>query len=175
MANLFPITERQQQVLQELVAARSSPQGLVQRATIILRAFDGLRNYQIAQGLGCERHAVGLWRRRWRDSFEQLVHAECLGAPGDLRRTIERVLSDQRRAGRRPTFSPEQVALILTVACEDPKLSGRPISHWSSRELADAVIERQIVPTISARQVGRFLKAGGGATASRPVLAEQQA
>jgi hypothetical protein len=28
-------------------------------------AFDGLTNEQIAERIGCERHAVGPWRRRW--------------------------------------------------------------------------------------------------------------
>jgi hypothetical protein len=31
---------------------------------MILLAFDGLSNEDIAGRIGCERHAVGLWRRR---------------------------------------------------------------------------------------------------------------
>ena len=47
---------------------------------------------------------------------------------------------------------------ILAVACEPPEKSGRPISHWTARELADEVVKRGIVPSISATQVGRYLR-----------------
>ena len=38
------------------------------------------------------------------------------------------------------------------------KKYGRPISHWTSRELAQEVIKQGIVESISPRQVGRLLK-----------------
>ena len=82
------------------------------------------------------------------------------------------VLRDQPRSGRRSTYTPDQIALIIAVACEPPEDSGRPITHWSARELADEVIRRKIVPKISARHVGRFLKDGGTSAAPEPVLAE---
>ena len=46
----------------------------------------------------------------------------------------------------------------MAVACEPPEKSGRPIDHWTGRELADEVKKRQIVNDISPRSVGRFLK-----------------
>jgi hypothetical protein len=58
------------------------------------------------------------------------------------------------------------------VACEPPEKSGRPLSHWTARELADEARERQIVRSISSRTVGRFLKTGRLAAASQPLLAE---
>ncbi|QEG30026.1 hypothetical protein GobsT_48260 [Gemmata obscuriglobus] len=48
------MTERQQQVLQALVVSRSCARGLAHRAEIILLAFDGLKNEEIAQQLGCD-------------------------------------------------------------------------------------------------------------------------
>ena len=45
----------------------------------------------------------------------------------------------------------------MAVACELPSESDRPITHWSSRELADEVTKREIVPSISTRTVGRLL------------------
>ena len=45
----------------------------------------------------------------------------------------------------------------MAVACELPEQSDRPITHWTTRELADEVIKREIVPSISVRTVGRFL------------------
>ena len=165
------ITERQQEILCDLTVSRSCPQGLALRAEMILLAFERQRNTAIAERVGYERHAVGIWRRRWKAGFEKLIHAECLGRPGDLRRTIEEVLSDEQRPGRPCKFDADQVAMIIAVACEPPEKSGRPVSHWTSPELADEAIKRGIVPSISARHVGRFLKDGGAATPSKSLLA----
>ena len=63
---------------------------------------------------------------------------------------------------------------IIATACEPPEKSGRPVTHWTSRELADEVIKRGIVATISVRHVGRFLKDGGTSTAQESLLAQRQ-
>jgi putative transposase len=65
------------------------------------------------------------------------------------------------------------VTQIIAVACEPPEKCARPVTHWTPRELADEVKKRGIVPSISARQVGRFLKGGGSPAPSKPVLAER--
>lgn len=170
-ATKLVITERQQEILRDMTVSRSCPQGLVDRAEMILLAFDRERNAAIAERVGYERHAIGLWRRRWKAGFEKLIHAECLGRPGELRRTIEEVLSDEQRPGRPCKFDADQVAMIITVACEPPEKSGRPVTHWTAPELADEVKKRGIVPSISARHVGRFLKGGRASAASQPLLA----
>jgi putative transposase len=174
MAAKVIITERQQEVLQSMVWSRSCPQGLAHRAEIILLAFEGLKNETIAERLGCERHGIGLWRRRWKKAFEQLVRVECLEKPPALRDAIEEVLGDLPRAGCGGKFTAEQIAQIIAVACELPEKSGRPVSHWTPRELADEVIQRGIVPSISVRHVGRFLKDGGTPAAPQPRLAQRQ-
>ena len=55
-------------------------------------------------------------------------------------------------------ITADQVVQILAVACESPKLSGRPITRWTHRELRDEVVNRGIVESISVAQVGRYLK-----------------
>ena len=55
-------------------------------------------------------------------------------------------------------FTPEQVTQILAVACEPPEKSGRPITHWTAHELADEVVKRGIVTSISTSQVSRYLR-----------------
>lgn len=173
MAAKVIITERQQEILQSMVWSRSCPQGLAHRAEIILLAFEGLKNETIAERLGCERHGIGLWRRRWKKAFDQLVRVECLEKPSALREAIEVVLGDLPRAGCGGTFTAEQIAQILAVACEPPEKSGRPVSHWTPRELAEEVIQRQIVPSISIRHVGRFLKDGGPSAPQEPAVAQR--
>lgn len=74
---------------------------------------------------------------------------------------VEELLSDKARAGAPATFSAEQIVQIIAISCEKPEDAGRPISHWSARELADEALKRQIVEQISRRSVGRFLKSGG--------------
>ena len=98
------ITERQQEILRQMVRSRSCPQGLAQRARIILLAFDRLQNGPIAEQLGCERHGVGIWRRRWADAFETLVRIECLEGVSALATAIEAALSDHPRPGCPGTF-----------------------------------------------------------------------
>jgi putative transposase len=152
------ITERQHAILRDMVRSRSCPQGLARRAAIILLAFDRWHNGPLADHLGCERHAVGLWRRRWADAFDTLVRIECLERPAALRAAIIDVLSDSPRSGCPPTFAPDQIARIIAIACEPPADSGRPVTHWTPTELAEEVVARKIVPSISVRHVGRFLK-----------------
>ena len=48
----------------------------------------------------------------------------------------------------------------LSLACEAPSQSGRPISQWTSRELADEIIQQGIVERISPRHAARLLERG---------------
>jgi transposase len=152
------ITERQQEVLQEFVSGRTTPLRLVQRATIILRAFAGVDNADIAQELGLGPDCVGLWRRRWAKVWPRLTVFECAENRADLRRAIEAVLNDKQRSGNPGKFTPEQITQILALACEPPEKSGRPITHWTNVELADEAKKRGIVASISPAQVGRYLR-----------------
>jgi len=151
------LTEKQQSVLEQIRRSRTAPQRLVQRVSIILLAFGGLLNVDIAPKVALARKQVGLWRRRWQQSFDALVAIECHETPAELRRAIEDVLNDAPRSGSTGTFTAEQVTQILAVACESPEQSGRPIDRWTHRELADEVIARGIVESISISQVGRYL------------------
>jgi putative transposase len=62
----------------------------------------------------------------------------------------------------------------VALACEAPSESGRPVTHWSTTELADEAIKRGIVEDISARSVGRFLKGGRFSEASPGASVEAQ-
>ena len=151
------VSERQQILLTEFSKSRTVGKGVVQRATIILLGFAGLLNEAIAAQVGLNRLQVGIWRQRWRDAWEALCVWECT-EPHRLREAILDVLADAPRPGAPATFSAEQVAQIVALACEPPKLSGRPISRWTLRELRDEAIRRQIVEDISVSQVCRFLQ-----------------
>jgi transposase len=152
------ITERQQEILRTVCNATTAASQFRQRASIILLAFQGLSNPEIAEKVGLSRRQVGLWRRRWAIAWDRLIAIECLETRAALRRAIEQVLSDEPRPGAPGKFTPEQVTQILAVACEPPEKSGRPITHWTALELADEVVQRGIVAAISPAQVSRYLK-----------------
>ena len=169
------LSEGQREVLESITRRGTCPQQLVTRARIILLADDGLSNSAISRQVGYERHQVGRWRCRWAAQAERLALAEIQEAPKSFREFIEQILSDAPRPGAPLKFTAEQVTCILAVACENPKDGGRPVTHWTSSELADEVIRRGIVESISPRQVGRFLKSGRFETPSEPLLAECRA
>jgi len=151
------LTEKQESMLRRIHRSTTASQRLIQRVGIILQAFAGSLNVDIATIVGLARKQVGVWRRRWQQSFDALVAIECRETQAELRRAIEDVLSDAPRSGSPGTFTGEQVTQVLATACEEPEQSGRPVDRWTHRELADEVIHRKIVPSISVSQVGRYL------------------
>ena len=75
------ISERQEKVLRKLSTATTVAKRLVQRATIILLAFSGVANQDIAKQIGLGRCQVGIWRRRWQNAFAKLIRIECSEDP----------------------------------------------------------------------------------------------
>jgi putative transposase len=157
-AKPIQITEQEAQLLNQLIRQPTQPQWLVTRSKIILGAAGGASISQQSRELGLVRKAVQHWREKWeRHREERQVGAE----KEELRETIVQLLHDDYRSGAPATFTAEQVVQIIAVACEDPQTSGYPISHWTPKEVAQEVVKRGVVPSISIRQVGRFLKRGG--------------
>ena len=175
-ARQITVTSRQRRVLTHLARAATTPQAVATRARVVLGAADGASNRGLAAQLALARNTVQAWRDRWAAAAETLLAAEAEGGPDDdraLRAVIQGVLADAPRPGAPSTFTPEQLCQLMALACEPPGDSGRPISQWTPRELADEAGKRGIVPRISARSVGRFLVLGGGRAppAPQPVLA----
>ena len=142
------LSERERLELERLVRTHTAGQQLVTRAWIILAAGDGQNNAQIARWLGLDDETPGFWRQRW---------LQFRAVPLEEVSVAER-LADAPRAGAPPKFTPEQVCQIIALACERPADSDRPISQWSHRELADEIMRRGIVASISPRHAGRLLK-----------------
>ena len=153
------LSKKQQKITQSPTVS----QRLIQRSRVILLAFERHRNEEIATFVELNRKQVGLWRRRWKESFDALVSIECRESHARLRLAIADVLSDAPRSGADGKVTPEQMTQIMAIACEPPELSelselsGRPVDHWTHNELADEVMKRKIVSSISPSQVGRYL------------------
>jgi putative transposase len=170
------LNDTQRDFLEHLVRRQTSPQRLVRRAKTILYAAEGMNNAQIADQLATSRNTVSLWRQRWLANAEALNAAQAAG-DGDptLRKRMVSMLGDGPRPGAPSDFSAEQLTRIISVACESPEDSGRPVTHWTPRELRDEVVKRGIVETISLRTVGRFFKRSRSQTAPLAILAQPSA
>lgn len=138
------LTPSDKKELEAITKRHNSPQQMAKRAGIILHAAMGQNNAEIARALDISIKMVRQWRRRWVTLANQAL-------------SVQFRLSDSYRKGAPPTFSLEQQVECIAIACSDPMESGRPISHWSAAELADELIQRGIVKSISARQVRRWL------------------
>src|SRR5215218_1680455 len=173
------LTPTQRVVLRRLARRQTGAQRLVRRARIILEAASGANNDQIATLLGIDRGTVRTWRMRWLEALPRLKAAEKRAGGDDDERVlaglVEEVLVDEPRSGKPATFTPEQICQIVALACENPRESGRPVTHWSTTELADEALKRGIVQSISPRSVGRFLGRGQSQAASGALLDEQRA
>jgi putative transposase len=168
------LSARQQAALQRLQQRQTASQRLVRRVAILLALAANPWVDAVAAQLGLTRRTVRHWRDRWRAAASDLQQTEPeQRSDPQLLSLIEQLLDDAPRPGAPATFSPEQIVQIVAVACEPPEKSGRPISPWTARELADEVRQRRIVRTISPRSVGRFLKRGRVTTAPQPLLADR--
>jgi transposase len=169
------LTTRQRQLLDHLTRREHSSQQLLRRLQIVRLAADGFTNDAITHQLDLHRETARIWRKRWVQAQDCLAAAEAEGATDpQLLRLIEAILADEPRPGAPATFSPEALAQLMALACEEPKASSLPISHWTPKELANEAIRRGIVTSISPRSVGRFLKGGRSQAASEPLLAQRQ-
>lgn len=164
-ALVITLSERQQNLLAQIVRRTTHPYRLVRRAKLILLAAQGVSNTAISQQLDLHRGQVRRWRDRWHTAAEDLSTAE-QASESALTQKIMDLLSDEDRPGSHSKFSVEQIVQIVAVACEPPAKSSRPVTHWTPTELAAEVIKREIVTTISPRSIGRFLKRGDFTTAS---------
>jgi transposase len=125
------ITEEERAELQRRVRAHTTPQRAAKRARVVLLAADGVPNRQIAPMVGMNQHTVAHWRRRF--AAERLAGLE-----------------DRQRPGRPPVYGhDERLRIVATVTEEPPD----PASHWSHRQLAQALSDIGI----SASQIGRIL------------------
>ncbi|MCY2953662.1 MAG: helix-turn-helix domain-containing protein [Planctomycetota bacterium] len=163
------LPEKQRSILEQIVRRTHCPKIIALRAGLVLAADEGLAPTAAGKRLGCSRELA----RRWRDRFANAqagwtsqpppaadpAIADVDAADARLTGQILDTLEDRPRSGPPRTFTPTQLCQIMSLACEKrPEECGRPVTHWTSRELADEAARRGIVPSISPRHVGRFLK-----------------
>lgn len=139
-ARQITLTAAERHRLKALAYSHTAGYQQVIRARIVRDAARGYSNATIARRQGVTVDTVRRWRNRYAEE----------GMAG---------LTDRRRSGRPPRFSPVQIAEVKALACQLPAETGTPLSKWSCPELAREVIGRGICPAISASTVRRFLAA----------------
>jgi putative transposase len=144
------LSEKEQEGLVQLTKRHRSEQQQAQRARIILAAAPGNSNAQIARELQIHVDTVRFWRDRWVGL--QGIDLETL--------SLAERLQDAPRPGTPPKFTAEQRCQMAAFACEAPLKTGRPISQWTGREIADELVARGIVEQISPRHASYLLKKG---------------
>jgi putative transposase len=156
------LSDQARQGLEKLVRRHSTPQQIALRGRIVLAAADGKNNAQIAREFGLNVETPRLWRNRWL-TFSPI-------ALDDL--SVEERLEDLPRPGAPRQITADQRCQIEAMACEEPEDSERPISHWTGREIADEIMTRGILETISPRHAARLLKRRRSQTPSDPILVD---
>ena len=142
---ILNLSDGERNQLQQLINRHNTPQQIVLRAKIILMASEGQNHRQIARNLDINRQMARLWRNRWLETEGKEL-------------SIFQRLKDQERVGTPVKFSIEQVIELFALACSPPSDYGRPISHWTPRELTDEIMKQGIIESISVRHVGRLLE-----------------
>ena len=145
-----PIELAERQALEQVMKRPSTAQQIALRARIVLAAGAGRRNDEIARQEAVAINTVRLWRERWL-TWQAIPLTEL---------SVAERLADAPRPGSPGRITDEQLCQIVALACEAPVQSGRPISQWTGREIADEVKRQGIVAQISPRHAARLLKRG---------------
>ena len=145
------LSRTEKEALEKLVKGHKTAQQIGLRARIILAAEQGQSNSQIVRDLPVSMNTVRLWRSRW-VLFQPVPLTEL---------SVQERLEDAPRPGAPGRITADQRCRIEQLACESPEKSGRPISHWTNREIAAEIMKQGIVDTISPRHAGRLLKRSG--------------
>ena len=116
MAKQLPqvlLTEQEEKALKRIINKRTSSQGTVKRAQIVLLANQMKSTEAIMKLLSVSKTTVVKWRRNF-------IHKRLDG------------LRDEPRSGRKPVYDQKVVAKVISKTLESPQ----NMTHWSTREMA---------------------------------------
>jgi transposase len=138
---LRPLTEGETCAIDRLAHSRTEPARAVERARIVALAREGQRVPAIARGLGLCEATV----RRW------LTRFNAAGLDG---------LADAPRAGRPPTYTPEEVGEVVAASLTKPDELGLPFGGWTLDRLTAYLHEAKGV-AIGRSRIGEILQQEG--------------
>ena len=138
---LRPLAAEEADAVGRLARSRAAAARAVERARIVELAHRGRRVPAIARELGVCEATVRTWLKRF--------SAAGLDA-----------LADAPRAGRPPTYTPEEVGEVVAAGLTDPQALGLPFASWTLDRLAAYLAEEQGIP-IKRSRIGEILVAEG--------------
>ena len=138
---LRELTEEERKTVERLAHSRTAPARRVERARIIWHAHQGQTVPSLAEHLRLDAYKVRGWIHR----------LNAAGLDG---------LEDRPRAGRPPTYSPEQVATVIAAALTDPKALDLPFASWTLDRLAVYLHEHRGI-AIKRSRIDEILLAEG--------------
>jgi transposase len=109
IAKKITLTEKQCDVLSQIVTSRTHRLDHIERAQIILLSSALKPNVQISQKLSISISTVKKWRNRWLKNEEKLLLVDEKEKGINYVRKILEILSDEQRSGAPSTFTAEQV------------------------------------------------------------------
>ena len=138
---LRALTEEEAAGLRALAQGRKAEVRLRDRARICWAAHEGRRVPQLAAELGVCQATARAWIKRF----------NAAGLEG---------LRDAPRAGRPPTYTPEEVGAVVEASLTKPEELGLPFACWTLDRLAAYLHEEQAIP-IKRSRIGEILVAEG--------------
>lgn len=135
------LTVEERSAIDQLAHARTAPARRVERARIIWHASQGQGAPAIAEQLRLNAATVRGWIGRF----------NAAGLAG---------LEDRPRAGRPPTYAPEQVATVIATALTAPGALDLPFASWTLDRLAAYLTEHKGI-AIRRSRIDEILRAEG--------------
>ncbi|HEX8968758.1 MAG TPA: IS630 family transposase [Chloroflexota bacterium] len=134
------LTDEQDRELQSLVRKGRASARRITRARVLLLAAEDRPDDEVAAVLHTSRSTVERIRRRF------------------VEHGLEAALSERPRPGAAPKLDERGQATLIALACSNPP-DGR--ASWTMQLLADELVVRRVVPSISDEAVRRTLKKTG--------------
>jgi transposase len=117
------LTDDEAAAIKRLAHARTEPARRVERARIVWLSAAGKRAPAIAREVGVATATVRFWLNRF----------IARGIPG---------LDDEPRPGPKPTYTPEQVSLLIATVLTQPQDLDLPVATWTLDRLVAYLAER---------------------------------
>jgi len=138
---LRPVTDEEQEMLDQIRRSRKAEQRQVERARIILGLVKGRRPSEMAAEVGRSEPTVYACLHRFNE------------------RGLDS-LKDETRSGRPMTYSEEDRGRMVATAKTRPSLLGLEYTHWTLDRLVEYVNQTLHIP-ISRSQLGEILHLEG--------------
>ena len=134
---IVDLTKEEREELLKMIRSGKESSRKLNRARILLKADEGLQDWEVAEALNTGTATVGRVRKRF------------------VEEGFEAALSEKTRPGARPKLSTKQQAHIIALAC-----SKSPEGHarWTLRLLAGKVVELGFSEKFSYETVRRIMK-----------------